>query len=123
NFAPPTTQQLHNAQSIKPAAEATVNTAQIKYAPATIHVAAAQSSEPAVVNVDSEYADDSTNDDSADNDELSDNDWIQVSQFDAPFLALQHKRLFRGKKRAQLRLVGKAMQLAVKSKHVRNANF
>ncbi|KAJ2481102.1 hypothetical protein IWW56_001970 [Coemansia sp. RSA 2131] len=48
-------------------------------------------------------------------------DMIQIAQSDAPVLAAKHKRMFRGKMRAKLCSVGKAIKLAIKFRRARHA--
>ncbi|KAJ2655167.1 hypothetical protein IW148_006148 [Coemansia sp. RSA 1199] len=90
----------------EPAVEATVNTEKVEYAPVTAYIAtAAQITEPAAANKD----------------ELLDSDMIQIAQSDAPVLAAKHKRMFRGKMRAKLCSVGKAIKLATKFRRAHHA--
>ncbi|KAJ2471280.1 hypothetical protein IWW56_006369, partial [Coemansia sp. RSA 2131] len=98
--------QPFDAWDKEPVVEATDNAEQAEYAPATAYIAtAAQITEPAAANKD----------------ELLDSDVIQIVQLDAPVLSAKHKRVFRGKMRAKLRSVGKAIKLAIKFRHACHA--
>ncbi|KAJ1850886.1 hypothetical protein LPJ76_006311, partial [Coemansia sp. RSA 638] len=98
--------QPFDAWGKEPAVEATGNTEQSEYAPATAYIAtaAAQITELTVAK-----------------DELLDSDMIQIAQSDAPVLAAKYKRMFRGKMRAKLRSVGKAIKLAIKFRRAHHA--
>ncbi|KAJ1852144.1 hypothetical protein GGH12_003468 [Coemansia sp. RSA 1822] len=100
-FTPP-----FDAWDKKPAVEATGNAKQVEYATVTAYIAtAAQIAEPAAANKD----------------ELLDSDMIRIAQSDAPVLTAKHKRMFRGKMRAKLRSVDKAIKLAIKLKRAYHA--